>query len=171
MQTSYAEQLSQVRDSLTLDNWNKGSYFSNKNNILCMCVHGAGQALVNPEVKKALENNKVVAALVASDLSVDASLAGERAAGRASASVASAVAVETNNKLLELWSNRPDWIKQERIYNSISYGFVNLHYLMGMFGITASFNDSPNTTLDMLKDKLSEAANWAEANEEFLKNN
>jgi hypothetical protein len=76
-----------------------------------------------------------------------------------------------NKDLLSVWKNRPDWVKKERFFNSISYGFVNLHFLMGMFGITVDFNDNSNTTLDMLKDKLSEAAKWAEENEEFLQDN
>jgi hypothetical protein len=54
----YHELLREVRDSLTLENWIKGNrYFYNRNNNLCMSVHGAAQRLVNPEVAKILENN------------------------------------------------------------------------------------------------------------------
>lgn len=158
MQT-YAEQLRAVRDSLTKENWNQGSWFTRKNNTICMCVHGAAQAIVNPQVRTALDNDYY------------------QSANYAKGHVTETIAImshyinTTSKDLFSLWKNRPDFVKREIIYNEISYGFVNLHYLMRMFGISLDFNDSKNTTLDMIKDKLSEAAKWAEENEEFLQNN
>jgi hypothetical protein len=145
---NYADQLRQVRDSLTNENWLKGSYFSIRNNQTCFCVHGAAQFIVNPEVKK-----------------------GKRV------DVAGAPEADTASYFLEKkdlfggWLSRPDHVRRERVCVGVNNGSLNLHWLMGMFGITASFNDSPSTTLEMLKDKLTEAAKWAEENEEFLNNN
>lgn len=162
MQT-YAEQLRQIRDSLTIENWIKGSYFSNKNDTVCMCVHGAAQALVNPQVKKVFKEDNLdnIVSRVEPDAHVGAALVEAK----------KAVADSKYQDLLTVWKSRPAYLKAERMHNGVSNGFVNLHYLMGMFGITTSFNDSPYTTLEMLKDKLSEAAKWAEENEEFLRNN
>ncbi len=52
--TSVAQELIAARDSLTEENWNKGSYFSVKNNTICMCAHGAIQAQSNSVVKTVL---------------------------------------------------------------------------------------------------------------------
>jgi hypothetical protein len=42
---------------------------------------------------------------------------------------------------------------------------------MGMFGLTWAFEYQESTTLDMIQERLSEAAMWAEENEEFLMKN
>lgn len=45
-----------LRDSLTPETWNKNTYFkAQPSGNICMCVHGAGQKLVNPSVRKALD--------------------------------------------------------------------------------------------------------------------
>jgi len=61
----------------------------------------------------------------------------------------------------EAWNCRPDWV---RATNS------DIHYLMGMVGITARFNDNA-TCLEELLTRLDECATWAEENKEFLSSN
>jgi hypothetical protein len=164
MTKSYHELLREVRDSLTPENWDKNCYYlSNKNNNLYMSVHGAAQRLVNPEVIKALGN--------------DIFPADHRVVAAAAAVGPGAVAATTprvtilNNNHLSIWKNRPNWVKEDYIFNNKNYGNLNLHFLMGMFGLTYNFECQESTTLDMIQEKLSEAAMWAEENEEFLTKN
>jgi hypothetical protein len=155
----YYELLREVRDSLTKENWVKGYYFDIKNNIVYMSIHGAAQRLVNPQVRKALEDNNIFAAR---RCAIDASPA---------AAVNAAVAILNNNHILSIWKNRPNWVKEDYIYDNKNYGNLNLHYLVGMFGLTKEFESKESTTLDMIQERLSETAIWAEENEEFLMSN
>lgn len=164
---TYADQVRKISCMLTEENWNKGSYFAVKNDKLCMCVHGAGQTLVNPQVKEALE---ITTTTTTTTVVKVAAVAREEWA--ADAKSAANVAKDRNSKLFyHIWSNRKYYIRNDYVFNEKNYGNTNLHYLMGMFGIDVTFNDNENTTLYMLKDKLKECADWAEQNEEFLQNN
>jgi hypothetical protein len=119
-----------ARDSLTSETWIKGKLFRQKENTLCMCAHGAVQRVVNPVCKKALN---------------------------AAGADAGAFAIERYNDPLQAWNARPDYVRQDRIHNSINYGNKELHYLLGMVGLTIGFNDAPETTLEMVKTKFDEA--------------
>lgn len=169
---TYADQLRQVRDSLTKDNWWKGAYFLwVDNDRVCMCVHAAAQRIVNPEVRKVfasrIQNTKELvcrAVEVVSPASSQTSAAETEVLKHGS----TGYNIKLKDKILhEVWQNRPSDVRKPQE----GYGDMNLHWLMGMFGITVAFNDSQSTTLDMIKDRLSDAADWAEKNETFLRNN
>lgn len=153
---TYADQIRKISEMLTEETWNKGNYFAINNDKLCMCVHGAGQSLVNPQVKLVLGGSNITLLLMAA---------------RASAAGAASTAAGTPANISQIWKIRGNIIKNNYVINNKDYGNFNLHYLMGMFGITASFQDSKDITLMMLKDKLQECAEWAEQNQEFLQNN
>lgn len=53
---SVEQVLIQARDSLTAENWSKGDYFSQRDGNICMCAHGAVQAIINDDVISALNN-------------------------------------------------------------------------------------------------------------------
>jgi hypothetical protein len=160
----YHELLREVRDSLTKENWDKCCHlFSIKNNNLCMSVHGAAQRLVNPQVAKALNikgtpNQQDIALFLLPSL-----IATAARAGSVDVHDHPAAPIPIFDYFFA-WKNRLNWIK-ENYYN------INLHYLMGMFGLTYDFEKQESTTLDMIQEKLSEAAMWAEENEEFLVKN
>lgn len=59
----------------------------------------------------------------------------------------------------KLWEMRPDWVR----YNDKDYGSLDAHYLLGLVGCTTAFNDDPSTTLEMVKEKFTEAANLAQS--------
>lgn len=206
-----SEILTQARDSLT-DNWNKGSYFAAVNDRLCMCSHGAVQAIVNPSVKQALEMGQVAiqqdspinatpkqstahlaCSKVASPLPravfsardalwertgephepvrerlrpaapLQSTVNRARDALRDGLHLAPVVAAEAAVSpsalpmFKSLWENRPEWVKSELR----GHGSLDAHYLLGMVGLTSSFNDDPNTTLQMVKGKFTEAIDLA----------
>jgi hypothetical protein len=132
-----------ARDSLTLETWIKGDYFKQKENTLCMCAHGAVQRVVNPVCKAAFN------VWDASD--ADVPVFGGAVAG------AGVAAIDRYNDPLQAWNDRPDRIRQDFIFKDKNYGNKELHYLLGMVGLTAYFNDDPNTTLEMVKAKFDEA--------------
>jgi hypothetical protein len=154
----YHKLLREVRDSLTAENWDKKclNFSTRNNNLYGMSAHGAAQRLVNLEVKKALEKNNVTHAKLITNSALTAARVGKDN-------------ISKNDKdHFSVWKNRPDWVKY---YIWEGYGNLNLHYLMGMFGLTWGFEIQDSTTLDMIQEKLSEAAMWAEENEEFLVKN
>lgn len=159
---SYAEQLRQVRDYLTEDNWSKSMWVGSKNNTLCMCVHGAAQKIVNPLIKDLFNRSQSPNPYAMSQCILRGSIVD---------SIEDAAITINNSDMRSMWLNRPNTVKINKISVIGDYGNFNLHYLMAMFGITLAFNDDPNTTLEMLKDRLTKASKWAEENEEFLNNN
>lgn len=93
------QDLIKVKELLTKETWIKKSYFKEKDNQLCMCGHGAAQAVVNPSVAKIVKdyqkNNPSSAATAAARAAADAcpaALAGELA-GDAGAALVAALAV------------------------------------------------------------------------------
>jgi hypothetical protein len=129
-----------ARDSLTPETWIKRAYFKQKETNICMCAHGAVQRVVNPACKEAV--------------SADGAAAGGAASSGAGA-------IKLYKDPLKAWNARHDWIRQDRIYNGVNYGKRDLHYLLGMVGLTTAFNDDPNTTLEMVKAKFNEAIELA----------
>ena len=285
METSLSQTILAIRDSLTEENWNKGSYFNVKKNNFCMCAHGAAQRFVNPKVKSIVEkfpaehtdiklanqaklgslepydviakvvheaekvaqddamtvatagsndvanHNLKYAATVAmktsSPMSGDASIVGNeamqnvkmndaffkasrpRAIGIASSKANQAIeayeaardAIATTyaanlaneeinyliddgsisgiaahgfdsfntelhdatnngtasafnelNGYFKVWKSRPYWVNADS-----DKGNLQVHYLMGMVGLTTTFNDHKNTTLEMVKEKFTKA--------------
>ncbi len=184
MQT-IAESLQRAADSLTEENWRKGSYFAEDDGLVCMCVHGAVQAQVNPEVAKALAWQRTTfasAAAVAarSTLSVAASAqavsAAATQAAAAGAVASTAAAAEAAAPTTEattttataagpffglvhtdgaaIYAKRPTWV-------SGSSRGLDAHYVMGMVGLTAPYNDSKETTLPDVLAKLKQASELA----------
>jgi hypothetical protein len=134
VQSQIVQDLITARDSLTPETWIKKAYFKQKENTLCMCAHGAVQKVVNPACKKA---------------------------ANAAGADAGAFAIEQYKDPLKVWNNRPDYVRQDKTYDNINYGNRDLHYLLGMVGLTVSFNDHPDTTLEMVKAKFDEAIQLA----------
>lgn len=164
---SIAEHIANAMDSLTEKNWHKGAYFYAKDDTICMCAHGALQAQVNDGVKTALAaegtatDKKYVAAEVAAMRAAGAAEAEEAAAAAAAAAAATAAAVEAEEAAAAVqvrsgnvyepclvFEKRSEWCRRKNL---------DAHYILGMAGLTASFNDSPSTTLDDLKKKFTEA--------------
>jgi hypothetical protein len=61
----------------------------------------------------------------------------------------------------KLWDERPSWVKNNFTANGSDYGTKDAHYLLGMVGLTAAFNDRENTTLEMVHAKFDEAIELA----------
>lgn len=143
------DQLIEAMNSLTPENWRKGAYFQREGNSsdICMCAHGAAQAVVNPVCKLAVHSLNDVAANRAVYSAENASLV--------------AAKIKASKSSPEIWSNRPDWVKQDCVSNGQNYGNFDIHYLMGMVGLTTVFNDATNTTLEMVKEKFQQAIELA----------
>ncbi len=178
-----------ARDSLNAKNWHKGLYFStNKKKCLRMCAHGALQAQVNPDVKLAIANFPyfsdraasaavravVIATAIAADraaaatqaasaaaaAAAPAAVAADDAADRAaSADAAAAAEFAADSRCTrsawfksECWDNRPLWIRSSHL---------DAHWVLGLVGLTAKFNDAPTTTVRSVKKKFTEAAQLA----------
>jgi hypothetical protein len=143
----FIQDLTTVRDSLTSENWIQGALFRKKkttnvfrilelvlNDTLCMCAHGAVQRVVNPVCKQA---KSVVEAFSCSDVN--------------------SFLCKDSKDQFSIWKRRPDYVRQDRIYDNINYGNRELHYLLNMVGLTIHFNDDVKTTLEMVKAKFDEA--------------
>ena len=141
-ESKMVEMLQEMKASLTEETHFKGKYFTVKNNHICMCIHGAADAVCNPRVKKILS-----------------SYTGDRAV-RANSEANFPPYVNTirhKNSSKETWDSRPDYIKQDFIYQNINYGNRDLHFLLYMVGATIIWNDLPTTTLEMVHAKIDEA--------------
>jgi hypothetical protein len=71
------------------------------------------------------------------------------------------VALRDPDTLRIIWEQRPSWIKDSFLQNNVDYGSKDAHYLLGMVGLTASFNDAKTTTLAMVHQKFDEAIELA----------
>lgn len=129
--------LTEACGSLVPENWRKGAYFKRENGTLCMCAHGAVQRAVNPQVKEFLESFEFHSAL---DL-----VEGARVLRAADESNEYRHYYYTEQ---EVWTHRPSWAIPE-------------HYLLGMVGLTAGFNDSYNTTFAQIHEKFNAAIELA----------
>ncbi len=139
--TPIAKALQDASDSLTEANWHKGSYFAEKNGLVCMCAHGAVQAKVNKRVIDARADNT----------SAVASAAAAEVAAPTAAPAAFTAEVGKDGKQ---FSDRPAWVK-----SGLKTG-LDAHYIMGMVGLTAPYNDGPATLSDV-KAKFFEAVKLA----------
>jgi hypothetical protein len=102
--------------------------------------------VVNPVCKKAL--NAFSAERLAVLTAEAASTLGERA-------------IKATPDYRSVWENRPESIRNNYITNRENRGNQDLHYLLGMIGLTWVFNDHPDTTLEMVKTKFNEAIELA----------
>lgn len=136
--------LEQAKNSLTPETWGKEGYFFIQNNNLRMCAHGAIQALVNPVCRVVLDKNRAAAH--------PATAIARAVADAVRAALARRMATQSKS-LKEIWNDCPDWVKNAD---------TNIHYLLGMVGLTIAFNDDPNTTLEMVHQKFDEAIKLAQ---------
>ncbi len=157
----YSEPVRQVKDILGQGR-SKGRYFrANAGKINC-CVHGAAQRVCNSQVTAVFTGMKTWAAKVQEAWSpATAQFAGAAVDTNCDRVAAIAVTTETEESLMAAWRWRPDWVR-------VGLSNLNLHYLLGMFGITPDFNDDPDTTLEEMLQRLERCAVWAEQHEEFL---
>lgn len=137
---SYADAFEDIAHSLTEENWGKHSLFELNNGQICMCAHGKVQARFNPKVKEILQSmlvrRKVECAFIYATPYSDTAASGEAYAQE-----------HPSCSLEEFWNKRP--VRDHE---------VDGHYLLGMVGLTPSFNDDSSTTLEMVRDKFREAA-------------
>lgn len=148
-----AEAIIAAMNKLTDENWIKGNYFKNNDNKICMCAHGAVQSETNSRVKEILLQLITDAAADTAPLSGAAALC--RAAAWAALTVRGAVDADG---AVNYYGNVPEWITKQ---NSV-YGNLKAHYCLGLVGLTTSFNDHKDTTLQMVKEKMLLAAKKAE---------
>lgn len=159
-------QLTAARDSLTPENWSKGRFFKLKLDYqatriqaICMCAHGAVQAVVNPACKSSLDTDAAPSDKVnsAHRAAVVNTLVGRQLPSKAADEASYDVRFANNKSLQSIWDQRPGNVKEDVICNNQNYGNQDAHYLMGMVGLTATFNDDPHTTFEMLIAKFDEA--------------
>ena len=148
---SIASDLRTASDKLTESNWHKGAYFKANGNEVCMCVHGAVQSVVNPRVARILGSHGATTDAEASFAAASGGLhvAASSAAAATYAVAASGIGPVDLECAKGLYLARRDWQ-------------IPAHFVMGLVGLTTEFNDAPNTTLPMVKEKLSQAIQLAE---------
>lgn len=164
-----ANDIRSASNLLTNENWGQGSYFFVKmvsiktsemlisrdptDGNLCMCAHGALQAICNPITKELVSNfNQTRDAAGAWKVAETSARRSANAASRASqyrpVNTGEPIDVGNARRMLE-----------EQTDGHSSY---ESSYLLGIVGLTASFNDHPDTTLDDVKKKFEEAAKLAD---------
>lgn len=154
---TYAEQVREIISLLSVPGrWGKDHYFHSDGSVLCCCVHGAAQVVSNPVVTD-LWN----AALEGGKLRHEATARAASGASSGAYTAAARALLEPSNNYCLTWQKREEWLRLR----------FNLHYLLGMFGITARFNDERWITLQDVLSRLEECAAWAADHEEFLRNN
>lgn len=172
-----SEMILAAHDSLTSENWGQGKYFQvgPKGNV-CMCAHGALQAQENERVRMALrdlgrssptaaEQAATSATAMAAVAADEASAAAAAAAAWKAAPAAGAAAAATKAawkaaptaraaaaSKMGTASIRPDWAPITSWY-------------AGMVGLTPSYNDEPERTVEEVRAKLLAAAKLAATHE------
>ncbi len=149
--TTLADILKAARDSLTEETWLKGSYFQEESGKLCMCAHGAVQAQVNPIVKQLVNDSELTT------LSIAEKATQESRMGAMAANYAVRDFELSKMEMDYAWRGRPSHMSQDG-----KRGTLEAHYLLGLVGLTGSFNDEPGTHLQDVKDKFNEAISFAE---------
>ncbi len=162
-----AEDIRKASDKLTEETWTKGRYFRIKNDKLCMCAHGAVASVCNRivvDILATIPKNQAweapdpaaLGAAVARAVGRAADLAVARASDLAVALAADPEAgLALGSRWSDGWENRPRWVKDSGLGASA-------HYILGMVGLTLSYNDAESRTLAEVKAKLEEAAQLAE---------
>jgi hypothetical protein len=154
---SIAASLRAAKALLNEKTWRKWEYFSAEGDTLCMCAHGAVQLIVNNSVRSAIatclreQKGVLKASYAAKDEAEEveaAQVAGEAAHD---ARLASCAAVVSEARLPgdNHWAMAP----------KLGHG---AHYVMGLVGLTATFNDAEGTTLGDIYRKFDEAIALAE---------
>ena len=155
-----SESLIAARALLTPEVWHKGSYFAAKGDTVCMCAHGATQAIINNSVIAALAAAAsprcsraaaapATAARAASAMTAAATAAAITAAAAAAATAAAIAAVAVKSTI----PHTPLWAEG-----------LEAHSYMGHVGLTVAFNDSGKTTLPDVLAKFDEAIALALSN-------
>lgn len=141
-----------ARDLLTPETWNRGQYFAARNGKVCMCAHGAVQSQVNPKVRDILDCTGAIAHTAAVDADMHAPHRAATAAAFASTAAAQTSAASTQ----KIWGSRPSWVSNR----DPIYGSLDAHYVLGMVGLTAFFNDS--ASFQGVHNKFTDAIKLAE---------
>lgn len=172
-----SEQIREAARLLTSETWNQGRYFSVRSGHVCMCAHGAMQAVANERVRQALSNPRKEVAAADMAEAATAAFVAACAAGRAAApsspamaawaawAAAAADAAESGAEaeaeawtfgtdadlaaIRSAWERRPSWAPESS-------------YMLGLVGLTAAWNDANGRTLDEVRAKFEEAAKLAE---------
>lgn len=143
---TYAEIFDDLAETLTKENWYQSFLFYSNKDTLCMCAHGALQARINPKTRMALSRYPVYTPISQGASGILAANEGRY--------------VSSRNPLLtpqEVWDIRPARYRNE-VTDYLGHGVLEAHYLLGMVGLTAIFNDASSTTLEMVQAKFREAA-------------
>jgi len=148
METSLVQKLISAKNALTPDTWRKGKYFQLEGETLCMCAHGAIARENNPNIRVHLQNNFLIDAINTANHN-NAEQSGEYARK-----------INPHLSLLSLWDRRHDhyWVE--------TYPKSEIHFLLGLVGLTTKFNDDDKTTLEMIHQKFDEAIELAKLIEE-----
>lgn len=141
-QETYAALFDRLASETTEDRWAKGSLYDPMTK--CMCAHGLVQAQVNPFVKKNLKrfpNGNMRMGFC--EWALDVATIG-----------AYRINLQSKSYANEVWRRRAAYIGEDlgRVRN------LSAHYLIGMVGLTAAFNDAPDTTFEMILGKFRQAA-------------
>jgi hypothetical protein len=80
----------------------------------------------------------------------------------APSSAAKALALSVEVDIADIFSNRPAWCADRLRYDGKDLGDLTAHYIAGMVGLTADFNDAEDTTLADVLAKFDEAIKLAE---------
>lgn len=183
--------LRSAKESLNESNWLKNSYFNLRGDVVCMCAHGAVQAQINERVIAALAKTEAVAASTdrqrrAAIAPANAAAMGRRTAERA-AEEAEATAAATARITAEkaAWAVRSSAAKAATVAEEVAAArpaeaaavrvvdvpFTPLwalgleaHSYLGHVGLTADFNDLPETEFADVIKKFEQAILLAEAN-------
>lgn len=157
---SIADKLTEARNSLTPKTWQQGNWFKADANgqHICMCAHGAVQAVVNPTVKNIIRN--YTAKVASRKLSSRKIQKGVEGAANVGSDVCfGSRKMNTIGSLKKLFNNRtkhhfhPDDLN-DMLKNNPE---LNAHYLLGMVGLTVGFNDGIRTSLRDVKKKFTKA--------------
>lgn len=147
----------EAHDSLTEETWVKGSYFFNRDGMLCFCSHGAVQRLVNPKVREILsqsladmEPKSRYAEASCSPVDSGAAMPAENEVLIQKESSVRDRSLSDTDIYRKVWDARPLYVRE---------GNLDAHYLLGMVGLTGFYND--NHTLPQVKAKFMEAYNVA----------
>ena len=162
MENTILQTLRTVQNVLSEKNWMQGNFyglksFSDGSSNICMCIHGATKVVENNTHELALIGcyNKQLLSVNLSKLFNILTNFNINEPTFESIILAAEVG-KTNISKYDgnahlAWNDRPDWIKNR------SSGTYEIHYLLGMAGLTVQFNDHWRTSFEMIQEKIQTA--------------
>lgn len=155
---SLVNKLRLLKHLLKEDVWTQKTFFYNKNGKLCMCPHGAAQVVSNPRVKEVYKDYQEHITNKNSwqhRRKVWDFISLLNQCKRLDVGCAASDGHRYLNGSLSKWRNQSDWIKSTT--STLGYGNLEVHYILGMVGLTVEFNDSSSTTFPMIQQKIDQA--------------